>query len=77
VKIFEFTNIYQGRSKAGPETTQYGSFHSKGIWLKQEGDEHYSDYIIGSSGLNKRAYELDYEVQNYISSHDRDLSDRA
>lgn len=46
------------------------SFHLKGLWINQPGEELPSDTLVGSSSYDHRAFEKDAEITHYVSTRD-------
>lgn len=50
-----------------------GTFHFKGLWITQPGEDLPADLVIGSSNFNVRGFRLDTEMQFYFSTQDKNF----
>jgi hypothetical protein len=74
VQAFEYVKGCVRRSFYSSEVVYAPStFHFKGYWITNPGEELPSDFSFGSSSYDKRSFEKDYEINFYMSTRDKEF----
>jgi phosphatidylserine/phosphatidylglycerophosphate/cardiolipin synthase-like enzyme len=74
VKAFEYIKGATRRAFYSEKVEyRFTTFHFKGYWITNPGDEFPADFSFGSSSYDKRSFEKDYEVNFYMSTADKEF----